>query len=122
MAAHTTHVGDQIKTAVVGNIAKSKFKYVKNLPKAKIFDLCEELWQSGFMEESFIACYWSLLIHKNYMPDDFTVFEKWVGTYLNNWASCDTLCNHDRGYVLHSAIFQIVANNFLEVIGMLLFL
>jgi len=68
------------------------------------------------MEESFIACYWSLLIHKNYMPDDFTVFEKWVGTYLNNWASCDTLCNHDRGYVLHSAIFQIVANNFLEVL------
>ncbi len=31
------------------------------------------------------------------MPEDFRIFEKWVHKYLNNWASCDTLCNHNVG-------------------------
>src|SRR5512133_2117294 len=89
-----------IKSAVVGGIIKENFKAIKDLPKATIWELCEELWKRGYMEESFIACNWSYLIHKQYTPEDFLVFEKWVGTYLNNWASCDTLCNHTVGTFL----------------------
>ncbi len=25
------------------------------------------------------------------------MFEKWIEKYVNNWASCDTLCNHTIG-------------------------
>ncbi|HBY01891.1 MAG TPA: DNA alkylation repair protein [Rikenellaceae bacterium] len=89
-----------IKSATVGEIAKENFKAIKSLPKAEIFELCEELWKSGYMEESFVACNWSYAIKKQYTPDDFSVFEKWVGTYLGNWASCDTLCNHTVGTFL----------------------
>ncbi len=46
------------------------------------------------MEESFAACNWSNSLHKKYTREDFFVFEKWLGLYVNNWASCDTLCNH----------------------------
>ncbi len=86
-----------VKTALVSRIAKEYYKSIKDKSKAEIFNLCEELWQSGYMEESFIACNWSYFIYKKYEPGDFSVFEKWVNNYVTNWASCDTLCNHTIG-------------------------
>lgn len=86
-----------LKSADVIKIGKMYFKQIESLQKKDIFKLCEELWESGYMEESFIACNWSYYIHKKYEPNDFKVFEKWVNTYINNWASCDTLCNHTVG-------------------------
>lgn len=86
-----------VKTAVVKKIGKEYYKVIKDRNKAEIFDLCDLLWQSGYMEESFIACNWSYYIRKDYEPGDFIVFEKWVSTYVSNWASCDTLCNHTIG-------------------------
>lgn len=86
-----------VKTALVGKIAKETFKEVKDLDKKEIWALCEELWQSGFMEEAFIACQWSYFIRKKYQPADFLVFEKWINKYVSNWATCDTFCNHTVG-------------------------
>ena len=86
-----------IKSATVVNIGKEHFKAMKNLPKAAIFDLCNELWKSGIIEESFVACHWSYAVCKKYMPEDLPVFEKWINNYVDNWASCDTLCNHTVG-------------------------
>jgi 3-methyladenine DNA glycosylase AlkD len=86
-----------VKGPIVHKISRELFKYIKSEPKAEIFNICEKLWQSGFIEESFIACNWSYFIHKKYEPGDFQIFEKWVNEYINNWASCDTLCNHTIG-------------------------
>ena len=86
-----------VKTAAVKKIGKEYFKGINKSPKREIFDLCEELWRSGYMEESFIACGWSYSIRKNYDPGDFLVFEKWIKEFVGNWASCDTLCNHTVG-------------------------
>lgn len=86
-----------VKTAIVTKISKEYFGYVKNWDKIKIYDLCEELWKSGYLEESFVACNWSYALHKQYTPEDFLVFEKWLRLYVNNWASCDTFCNHTVG-------------------------
>lgn len=89
-----------VKTALVSQIAKSYNKEVLATDKEQVFKLCEELWQSGFMEESFIACHFSYLIRKKFEPADFLVFEKWVNEYVSNWALCDTLCNHTIGSFL----------------------
>jgi len=89
-----------VKTAVVGKIAKQSFSQIKYFPKIKIFELCEVLWQSAYMEESFIACNWSYFINKQYHAQDFIIFENWVDKYVANWASCDTLCNHTIGTFL----------------------
>lgn len=86
-----------IKSATVVNIGKEHFKALKNLPKEDIFNLCDELWQSGMIEESFVACHWSYAVCKKYTPDDLPIFEKWINNYVDNWASCDTLCNHTVG-------------------------
>ncbi len=87
-------------TAVTRKIGKEYFKEIKNKKKKYIFGLCEELWRSGYMEESFIACNWSYYIRGDYEPGDIRVFKKWVNTYVSNWASCDTLCNHTIGALL----------------------
>jgi 3-methyladenine DNA glycosylase AlkD len=89
-----------VKTSSVSKIGIECFKTIKDIKKAEIFNLCEELWQSGYMEESFIACSWSYFIHQDYKPEDFIVFEKWINSYVDNWASCDTLCNHTLGTFL----------------------
>lgn len=89
-----------VKSAIINKIAKEYFKLIKDKTKNEIFNLCDELWQSGYIEESIIACNWSYFIHKKYEPEDFKVFEKWIDTYVGNWASCDTLCNHTVGEFL----------------------
>ena len=86
-----------IRSAVVARIGKEHFKAIHDKDKSNIFTLCDELWESGIMEESFIACNWSFNVHRQFQPADFEVFERWVNSYVNNWASCDTLCNHSVG-------------------------
>jgi len=83
-----------VKTALVSRISKAFDKEILAMDKKEVFALCDELWQSGFMEESFIACHFAYIVRKNFEPADFKVFEKWVNNYVYNWASCDTLCNH----------------------------
>ncbi len=86
-----------IKSATVQKIAKDIFTEIKDLPKAEIFAMCEKLWQSGYMEESFVACVWSERLSKKFEPADFEIMERWIKNYVSNWASCDTLCNHTVG-------------------------
>ena len=89
-----------LKSVDSGNIAKMNFERVKHLSKAAIFDYCEIFWKSGMLEESFFACNWSYRMRKQFEPSDFALFERWINTYVNNWASCDTFCNHTVGEFL----------------------
>jgi 3-methyladenine DNA glycosylase AlkD len=86
-----------VKSPLVGKIAKTHFKTIRGGAKSDIFDLCEELWQSGFIEESFVACNWAYSVRQDFKPEDFNVFEKWINKHVDNWASCDTFCNHTVG-------------------------
>lgn len=85
-----------IKSKGVTDIANEFYKtHLKNLPKSVIFIICEELFSSQWLEESFLACNWSLRYHKEYQIDDFDLFEQWINLYVKNWATCDTFCNHN---------------------------
>lgn len=86
-----------VKTPIVRQIGKELFRQVKGFSKADIFAMCDQLWQSGFIEEAIIACSWSNEVAKQYTEDDFVVFERWIKCYVSNWATCDTLCNHTVG-------------------------
>ena len=89
-----------VKSAVVGQISKEIYSQITDFSKDEIFELCEELWKSGMLEESFIACNWSYAVRKQYVEADFSTFERWVKNYVSNWASCDTFCNHTIGAFL----------------------
>ena len=86
-----------LKSADVSRISKLFYKDIEDKSKTNIFSLCNELWISGIMEESFVACNWSYNVRKLYEPPDFEIFAQWVKKHVGNWASCDTLCNHTVG-------------------------
>ncbi len=86
-----------VGVATVTKIGKLFFESIKNSPKQDIYDLCEELWKSGYSEEAYIACNFSYYLFSQYEPADFMIFEHWVNDYVTNWATCDTLCNHTVG-------------------------
>ncbi len=85
------------KMPEAGRIAKAFLPEIKLLPKADVWALCETLWQSGYLEDAAVACAWSDALRKRFEPADFEVFERWVDRYVDNWAACDTLCNHTVG-------------------------
>ena len=89
-----------LKSAVTQKIGIEYYKRVKKKPKSEIFNLCEELWQSGYIEEAGIACNLSYYVHKSYEPEDILIFEKWICNFVTNWATCDTLCNHTVGTLI----------------------
>ena len=86
-----------VKTETVTKIAKKYFHEVKLLGKRKMYALCEELLKSDYTEEAFIAFEWAYWLCDEYEPADFPIFEEWLAKYVNNWAKCDSLCNHTIG-------------------------
>lgn len=86
-----------LKSAAVRSLGKQFLKGLKDSSKQEVLELCEHLWKSGFMEEKVIACMFSESLSKQYKPGDFKILEHWVHSYVDNWADCDTLCNHTIG-------------------------
>jgi 3-methyladenine DNA glycosylase AlkD len=86
-----------VKSAVVRKIAKKYFLEIKTKDKKEIFSLCERLLESNYGEEAAVAFEWAHSLRKRYEPADFQVFERWAQEYVDNWAKCDTLCNHTLG-------------------------
>ena len=85
-----------VRAGVVSKIGKEYFTEVKKLDKKKMQAVCEELFRSGISEEAWIAASFA---HKydNFEKADFLVFERWIDKYIDNWAKCDTFCNHAVG-------------------------
>jgi 3-methyladenine DNA glycosylase AlkD len=89
-----------MKSSVVSAISREHFKHLPDKDKSTVFKFCRELFASGIMEESFVACNWSYNMRKQYHASDFGIYENWVSDYVNNWATCDTLCNHSVGTLI----------------------
>jgi 3-methyladenine DNA glycosylase AlkD len=65
------------KTAAVSKIAKKYWKEVNTRSKPEIFSLCEELYQSGYMEEAFIVSSWVPNLKDQFEPEDIKTFRYW---------------------------------------------
>ncbi len=92
--------GYGVKTGTVGKIARSHWPSVKGLPKQEIFDLCEQLFASGYTEETFMAATWLPRLAAQFEPGDLVTFRRWIERYIDNWAKCDSFCNHAVGDLL----------------------
>jgi 3-methyladenine DNA glycosylase AlkD len=86
-----------VKTGTVGKIAKKYWQEVKKLNKKEIFSFCERLYASDYCEEAFIVSDWIPNLTDQFEPTDMLIFEKWIKKYINNWAKCDSFCNHSVG-------------------------
>jgi len=78
-----------VRRPEVKKITAQYFQKIKDKPKEEIFRLCEELMNSGMMEERGIAIDWAIRYKKQYVPADFKVFEFWLEKHVSNWGACD---------------------------------
>ncbi len=86
-----------VRISTVTKLSKRYFQKIEHLDKDTVFGLCEELLSSGYIEEAFVAYKWSHCLEDRYESEDFVVFERWLSSYVSNWAECDALCNHAIG-------------------------
>jgi 3-methyladenine DNA glycosylase AlkD len=86
-----------VKTVTINKMARQYFKVVEHLDKDSIYNLAERLMKTDYLEEASIAFDWVYRMRGNYEPGDFALFESWVERFVNNWAKCDTFCNHAVG-------------------------
>jgi 3-methyladenine DNA glycosylase AlkD len=86
-----------VKTETVGKIAKKYWKQVQNLDKQTIFALCEELFRSDYTEDAFVVSFWLPDYVGCLQAGDLATFKGWIERYINNWAKCDSFCNHTVG-------------------------
>jgi 3-methyladenine DNA glycosylase AlkD len=85
------------KTPDVQKIAKKYWSQVQKLSKVEVLRLCEELFSSGYVEDAFVVADWMPNMVPKLAPEDLTILKKWIEKYINNWASCDSFCNHTIG-------------------------
>lgn len=95
----------EIKCYGVSNPDSQKIgrKYIAKLKardKTFIWNLCEELFRSEYLEESLIACQITFAQKKNFEERDIDLFESWISNFINNWAECDTFCNKVIGEMM----------------------
>ncbi|MBN1432905.1 MAG: DNA alkylation repair protein [Methanomicrobiaceae archaeon] len=86
-----------LKTAPVTKLGRRYWAKIEDLEKDEIFALCEDLFSSGYTEEAFIAANWAEKLSGRFDEEDIETFRKWIDLYIDNWAKCDTLCNHAVG-------------------------
>jgi len=89
-----------IRNPVVKSLAQKTLKKISSTEKQKVFEICDDLWQSGYLEEGILACDLAYSQRKFFEEADFKVFENWVQLHISNWACCDTFCNHTVGEFL----------------------
>lgn len=89
-----------VNGAIVSKIAKKYFKEIKELNKKELFLICEELLKSNYCEEAYIVSKWLPKKIELLEKKDIKTFKKWIDLYINNWAKCDSFCNHTIGDLL----------------------
>ncbi len=86
-----------VKSAAVRGVARQHWKEAAPLGKARIFALCEGLYGTGYLEDGSVAADWAARLAPAFEPGDIALLGSWVERYVDNWAACDTLCNHAVG-------------------------
>jgi 3-methyladenine DNA glycosylase AlkD len=89
----------------IGNVEMKKItakwqKQVKALGKLDGLSVCEKLFEIKVYEPRILACVLSNMFTEELVPEDIEIFSHWVNTYVDNWAVCDTFCNHTVGYFI----------------------
>ena len=89
-----------VKSSDLRKLSKNLYSQVKEKSKHELFEICTSLWQTNVMELCFVACDWTQKRKKEFVKEDFEIFENWVENYISNWATCDTFCNHTMGDII----------------------
>ena len=90
-----------VRTPVHRKLAKQYWKQIKDWSTKQVYELCEDLFARGTMEESMIAFAFARELKDRILPSDFPRMERWLKRYVTNWALCDEFCTHALGALIH---------------------
>ena len=86
-----------VRTSIVRKISAQYFREIRAAGIDGVLEFCEELLATGLSELRTIAFDWAFRCRKQYRPEHFAVFERWLEEYVHGWGSCDDLCTHALG-------------------------
>jgi 3-methyladenine DNA glycosylase AlkD len=102
-AEYFGHNGEQslgVRTPVVRRISAKYFQELEDHDIDRVLELCETLLQTEMAEYRTIAFDWAFRCRKQYRPEHFSVFERWLEVYVDSWGGCDDLCTHALGDIV----------------------
>ena len=94
--------GDRLRTPVVRRLSQTLFPKGRDLGKAGILEACGDLLETGDRDARVIAFDWSFRCRKGFVKEDFAILEEWLEAYVDGWGSCDDLCTHALGALVHA--------------------
>ena len=97
--AHKRFFKEQVRfygvwAAELHAIAKKYWPEIRKMEKEELFGLCVELLRSGWGEEAMLVGQWVPKTYRVWVYEDIFTFRDWIDRYIDNWAECDTFCNH----------------------------
>jgi 3-methyladenine DNA glycosylase AlkD len=89
-----------LRAAVLRLISGQVYRQFKDKSPTDLFQLCDQLLDSGERYSLFFAFDWALKQRRHYQPREFKRFENWLKKYVNNWGACDHLGTGPLGCLL----------------------
>jgi len=83
-----------LKANEVKPISRKYFKFIKGMDIDLAYGLFERMYKTGYSELASLASGWCSRFKDKFREDDFKIFENWINKYIDNWAKCDSFCNH----------------------------
>ena len=94
--------GLRIRTPAVRRLSQSLYPEVRGFGKARIFEVCGRLLETGNPDARIVAFDWAFRCRNAFSKEDFDLFERWFGMHIDGWGSCDDLCTHALGALVHA--------------------
>jgi len=89
-----------VRVKELNALVAKHWKQARALEAQDLLTLCDTLWNSGVFEEPVVASKWCGRALPRLGQDAFPVFERWLGTRVDNWGHCDVLCTQCIGPLL----------------------
>jgi 3-methyladenine DNA glycosylase AlkD len=89
-----------VRTPIVRKLSAKYFQELENHNIDRVLKLSETLLETGVTENRTIAFDWAFRCRPQFRPEHFSVLERWLEVYVDNWGGCDDLCTHALGDIV----------------------
>ncbi len=89
-----------LKTPVLRLVSNRCFRELRDLSPKEILRLADRLLASGERYARFFAFEWSGKIRDDFTTSDFSLFQRWLKKYVDNWGACNHFCSTTIGPLL----------------------
>lgn len=82
-----------VRSADLKAVEAFAYKRLRPLPKDARYELFEQLWAGGKLEEGAMVCHLGRKFKREFDAADFKRFERWIDLHVHNWSHCDGIAS-----------------------------